>query len=415
MAQPLVFTVLPSAQRDAGGAMRGSFDDLLAIARRAEEAGLDGFFLADSLAFDLSFSRHNRFEPLTLAAAVLARTERIVTLVTVSTTFTHPFHLARHLSSLAHIGNGRIGVNLVTSFGGEENFGLADLPAPAERYARAGEYIDVMERLWRSWGPQRDAWSDIDFSGDHFTVKGALSIMPHEGPILVGQSGSSPPGIELAARVADFVFTGTQVDHVQRGYVDALTQSCGARRHDGMRPTILSGLAPIIGDTTEEAREHERMITGAFSFEQQLERLVEVLGGIELSDVDPDAPFPRERLLPIEEVARRQGRAAGIYEIIERNDLTLAEVVRTQNTSNGHRTVVGTADEVCDEIIRVADAGLSDGFIVLLPKHTVLADKVFDELFPRLALRGYLAPAGGDEGPRARLRRRVAGVRAGGV
>ena len=403
MTKSLVLTVLPSALRDPSGEIRESFRDVLAIAQRAERAGADGFFLADSLAFDVSFSRHNRFEPLTLAAGVLAHTERISVIATLSTTFTHPFHIARYLSSLSYIGNGRIGANLVTSFDGEKNFGLTELPDPAERYARADDFIDVIQQLWGSWGPYSDAWANINFSSEHFTVEGPLSIKPYPGKLLVGQSGSSPPGIDLAARVGDFVFTAAQVDHVLRHYTEALTKRCTDLRMDGKRPTILSGLAPIIGETPEQAREHERVIMGALSFEVQLDRLEEVLGDIDLSDVDPGDTFPRERLLPIEMVGRRQGRAASIYGLIEKNDLSLAEVVRSQNKSNGHRTVVGTADGVADEIVRIANTGLTDGFIILLPKYTELADKVFDELFPRLEHRGYLVPAGDAESTRSRF------------
>jgi len=341
-----------------------------------------------------------------LAAAILARTERIVVIVTLSTTFTHPYNVARYLTSLSHIGHGRIGVNLVTSFDGEKNFGLPDLPAPEERYDRAGEFIDVVHQLERSWGADQDSWTDIDFRGQYFNVQGPLSSKPYPEPILVGQSGSSPPGIRLAARVADFVFTAGQVDHIQRRYFEALTSQCMETRSDNTRPTILTGLAPIIGETTSEAEEYERELIGVLSFDEQRLRLEEVLE-IDLSDLGPKDDFPKKRLLPIEQLVRRQGRAADIYEIIEKNDLTLSEVVRTQNRSNGHRTVVGTADKVAEEIGRIADSGVTDGFILLLPKLSKAAEKVFEELIPRLQRNGHLAPSSSSIETRSRFLRRV--------
>jgi len=406
MSNPAIFTILPNAFYDGSQGGQLSIEDVVNMARRSEEVGVDGFFLADSLAFDVSFSRYNGFEPLTLAAAILARTERIVVIVTLSTTFTHPYNVARYLTSLSHIGHGRIGVNLVTSFDGERNFGLPDLPAPEERYDRAGEFIDVVQQLERSWGTNQDSWTEIGFSGKYFNVQGPLSSKPYPSPILVGQSGSSPPGIGLAARVADFVFTAGQVNHIQWRYFEALKDQCMKTRSDNTRPTILTGLAPIIGDTAKEAEEYERELTGVLPFEEQLHRLEEVLG-IDLSDVDPKDDFPKKRLLPIEDVVRRQGRAADIYEIIERNDLTLAELVRTQNRSNGHRTVVGTADQVAKEIGQIADAGFTDGFIVLLPKLANVADKVFTELIPRLERNGHLTPSSGADEARSRFLRRV--------
>lgn len=406
MTKPLVLTVLSNPSQDARGDVHDSFHHVLSIAQRAEDAGLDAVFLADSLAFDISFSRNNRFEPLTLAGALLARTERITLIMTISTTFTHPYNVTRYLTSLAHIGDGRIGSNLVTSFDGEQNFGLRELPNPDERYARAEGYIEVVRRLWSSWGPEGTQPTEINLSSKHFDVRGPLSNKPHNDELLVGQSGSSPPGIGLAARRADFVFTAAPVDHVLRQYFESLTASCLEQRADRTRPTVLCGLAPIIGDTHEEALERERALFGALSFEEQLDRLEQVLG-IDLSDIDPSHGFPRDRLLPIDQVIRRQGRAATIYEFIEKNDLTVAEVVRSQNTSNGHRTVVGTADEVAEQVACIAESGYLDGFIILLPKVSELADRVFDRLLPRLRQRGYLSPASDAPATRSRFLRRA--------
>lgn len=409
MTTSSVFTVLPSPP-DGAGIVQDSFSDVLAIARSAELAGLDGLFLADSLDYEPSFSSHTKFEPVSLAAAILSHVDRLTIITTISSTFNHPFHVARSLTSLAHIGQGRIGVNLVTSFGGEGNFGLTDLPAPNERYARAEEFVAVLGELWRSWGPQVQDPAPVDYSSDFLKIKGPLSIQPYPGDLLVGQSGQSPAGVELAAKVADFVFTAAQVDHVQHQYFQTMATSVSSVRTDGMRPTILAGLAPIIGETTQQAWEFERDLWGALPYAEQRARIEEVLG-VDLSDVDPGDRFPRERLMPIEDVSRRPGRAAAIYESIDRNDLTVAEVLRIHTRHNGHRTAVGTADEVADEIARISQLGTQDGFIILLPKRSELVRPVFDELFPRLQDKGVLVPAADAVDTRARFVRRRSAVR----
>lgn len=406
MTVPSVFTVLPSPPLAGGDEIRDSFQDKLVLARRAEESGLDGLFLPDSLDYEPEFSSHTKFEPISLAGAILSHVDRINVITTISTTFSHPFHVARSLTSLAHIGQGRIGVNLVTSFGGEQNFGFTDLPAPEERYARAEEFIDVLGQLWCSWGSETQEPAPIDYISDFLKVKGPLSIKPFPGELLVGQSGQSPAGVELAARVAQFVFTAAQHDHVQQQYFDTLTESVAEASSDGMRPTILSGLAPIIGDTPEQAWEYERAMWGALPYAEQRARIEDVLG-VDLSDVEPGDKFPRERLLPLDEIVKRPGRAATIYEFIEKNDLTVAEVVRVHTRHNGHRTVVGTADQVADEITRIAGLSSLDGFIILLPKRSELVDPVFDELFPRLRDRGVLVPAPDTDSTGARFSRRA--------
>lgn len=63
--------------------------------------------------------------------------------------------LARKLSTLDHITNGRIGWNIVTSFGNSEarNFGMDGMIPHDERYDRADEYMELCCRLWNSWEP----------------------------------------------------------------------------------------------------------------------------------------------------------------------------------------------------------------------------------------------------------------------
>ena len=253
MGSSTAFAVLPSPPRAGGAETRDSFRDVLGLARRVEESGADAFFLADSLAYDPSFSTHSRFEPVSLAGALLASLERLGVIITMSTTFGHPYDVARALTSLANIGAGRIGVNLVTSFGGEANFGLTELPAPEARYDRAREFIEAVNELIGSWGLHRATPEPVHHVGKHFDIAGPLSIKPYEGSLLVAQSGQSPEGIELAARSADLVFTAAQFDHLQQRYSDALTAASAQVRPDGTRPAVLAGLAPIIGTTAEEA------------------------------------------------------------------------------------------------------------------------------------------------------------------
>src|SRR5260370_24976376 len=77
--------------------------------------------------------------------------------VTLSTTFRHPYHLARILASLDHLSHGRACWNVVTSTTDFEarNFGLRDLPAKELRYARADEVVEACCALWDCW--QEDA------------------------------------------------------------------------------------------------------------------------------------------------------------------------------------------------------------------------------------------------------------------
>ena len=128
-------------------------------ARPDAEAGtFDALFFADGLNFGppatWAYKTTEDFEPLTTTAALSSVTECIGLVVTGSATLQHPYHLARQLLSLDHLSVGRAGWNLVTSFASAaaDNFSARGVVDHDERYRIAEEAIDVVKKLWDSWG-----------------------------------------------------------------------------------------------------------------------------------------------------------------------------------------------------------------------------------------------------------------------
>ena len=115
--------VLGTGNHSAGWRYEGAFASscslpvMQTIARTAERGKFDLFFISDGLAMDPGDhpSFVNRFEPMTLLAALSAVTTHVGLGATVSTSFGEPFHVARAFASLDHISNGRAGWNVVTS------------------------------------------------------------------------------------------------------------------------------------------------------------------------------------------------------------------------------------------------------------------------------------------------------------
>ncbi|MEX2697723.1 LLM class flavin-dependent oxidoreductase [Rhizobium mongolense] len=87
--------------------------------------------------------------PIIALAALSQATSEIGLIATVSTTFHHPYNLARQIGTLDHASGGRTGWNAVTSSVGEENFGET-LPSPEERYERAAEFIEIVNALYEA-------------------------------------------------------------------------------------------------------------------------------------------------------------------------------------------------------------------------------------------------------------------------
>src|ERR1043165_4791730 len=157
----LVVFVLGTGNHSAGWRMEDAFASscslpvMQTIARTAERGKFDLFFISDGLAMDPGDhpSFVNRFEPLTLLAALSTLTTHIGLGATVSTSFGEPFHVARAFASLDHISNGRAGWNVVTSTHDKAalNFSRTKLAEHDLRYEIATEFVNVVRGLWDSW------------------------------------------------------------------------------------------------------------------------------------------------------------------------------------------------------------------------------------------------------------------------
>ncbi len=169
----------------------------LELARILDEGRFDTFFLADavglldtyggSAATSLRTGTQSPLsDPLLLVSALAAGTTHLGFGVTVSTTYEHPYLLARKFTTLDHLTGGRVAWNIVTSQldSAARNLGLDTQIPHDERYERADEFLDVAYKLWEgSWEDDavvrdrdRNVYTDpgkvhgIAHRGRHFSV-----------------------------------------------------------------------------------------------------------------------------------------------------------------------------------------------------------------------------------------------------
>lgn len=74
-------------------------------------------------------------------------------MATLSTTLNYPYNIARQMKALDVISGGRVAWNAVTSStpAAVENFGIP-MKSRTERYEQAHEVIEVVQKLWGSFG-----------------------------------------------------------------------------------------------------------------------------------------------------------------------------------------------------------------------------------------------------------------------
>ncbi|PLZ03918.1 LLM class flavin-dependent oxidoreductase [Burkholderia sp. WAC0059] len=396
---------VPSAWRLPDADPRAFIDvgHYVRVAQIAEAGKLDAVFLADhaSIADQIEFRPIPAIEPTVLLASIAAATTHIGVIGTASTSYNEPYNIARRFASLDHVSGGRAGWNVVTTADAPSarNFGRDAVPDHAERYARAAEFTDVVKALWTSWDDDAfvgdkasGRFTDpakirpIAHRGRYFNVQGPLNL-PRSAqgyPVLV-QAGGSGDGRDLAGRHAEAVFSASQSFDESFAYRRDLNARAAAYgRTGGVK--VLAGLTTIIGATEAEALRRRDELVDLIPLAYSLHRLAGTLG-VDASRLNPDAPLPDDLVLP----GGGNGNHTFFHATIahaKQHGYTVRELIRSFAGGGGHRVIVGTPEQIADDIEHWFKGGAADGFN-LMPD--VLPDGLqdfVDGVVPILQRRG---------------------------
>jgi alkanesulfonate monooxygenase SsuD/methylene tetrahydromethanopterin reductase-like flavin-dependent oxidoreductase (luciferase family) len=167
------------------------------IAREAEEAGWDGFFLWDHILFDPSF--HPIVDPWIALAAIALNTKRIrLGVLVTGISRRRPWKLARETVSLDHLSNGRMVVGV--GLGEPPDWDFSNFGEVADAKLRGqmvDEGLDILNGLW-SGEPFR-------YDGTHYQIKEAIAFRPRPVqtpriPVWVGGTWDKARPQQRAAR-----------------------------------------------------------------------------------------------------------------------------------------------------------------------------------------------------------------------
>jgi FMN-dependent oxidoreductase (nitrilotriacetate monooxygenase family) len=371
------------------------------LTRRAEAAKFDFAFFGDGLY--ISEKSHpnflNRFEPLTLLAALAMVTSRIGLAATLSTTYSEPYTVARQFASIDHLSNGRAGWNIVTSplEGSALNYGKPEHPEHDLRYRMAQEFVDVTMGLWDSWEDDafiRDKATGVFFDpqkmhrlhhkGEFFSVQGPLNIArSRQGrPILI-QAGSSEAGKTFAARVADAIFTsqGSLAEALQ--FSQDVKQRAAKYGRNPEEILILPGCSPIIGHTRAEAEQKYQEIASLVDVQDALHYLGRYFNDLDFTQFGLDDPFP-----DLGDFGRNgwESTTDKLKHLARAEHLTLRQLAYRATTPKS--AFLGTPTDIADTMHAWFAAGAADGFMI---SGAVLPDGLTDfieHVVPILQERG---------------------------
>ncbi|WP_439594344.1 LLM class flavin-dependent oxidoreductase [Falsiroseomonas sp.] len=379
------------------------------IARVLEEACFDACFFADLLGlpdihggnFDAYLRKGGQIsylDPLTVLPVMGRVTQHLGLGATLSTTFQHPYHLARSLASLDLLTGGRAAWNVVTSATDLEarNLGMAGIPPKAQRYDRADEVLEACDALWNCWDADafvmdREAGVFIDpskvryanYEGEWVRTRGPLSLprSPQGRPVLL-QAGASDRGRDFAARWAELVFC---TPHSQ---ADGLAFRADIRARvagQGRAPEackVLPGIAVVVGETAAIAREKAAYLQSLIEPEAQT-MLHSALLGADLS-----------QHRTAEAVAAAQGHQGitgsqdRVLQLMRKEGLSFAEAA-----ARPRNLMVGTASDIADEMEAWFSAGACDGFVVFPTVFPRMFEDFGRLVVPELQRRGLFRTA----------------------
>ncbi|RLV51146.1 LLM class flavin-dependent oxidoreductase [Nocardioides mangrovicus] len=317
------------------------------IARAAEDVGFDAALTPTGAWCDDAW----------LSTAMISQvSQRLRFLVAFRPGLTSPFLAAQMAGTFQNLTGGRLLLNVVTGGESHEQRMYGDFLDKEERYARCGEFLDVVRRLWTG--------ESVTYRGEHLALEDAvLAQIPDPLPeIYFG--GSSPAAGDVAAKHADVYLTwGEPPEAVAEKieWISKLAAEEGREVRFGIR------FHTITRDTSEEAwAEADRLLAGIDE-----ETIAKVQSGLRRSESEG-----QRRMLALN---------GGSKDRLEIHPNVWAGVGLVRGGAG--TALVGSHTEVADRIEEYASLGISE-FVLSGYPHLEGAYWFGEGVLPVLAERG---------------------------
>ena len=375
------------------------------LAQLLERGLFDGLFIADIVGVydvyqhnvDVTLKESIQLpvnDPLLLVSAMAAVTKNLGFGLTANLTYEAPYLFARRFSTLDHLSRGRVGWNIVTGYldSAAKAMGLTEQIEHDRRYDQADEYLEVLYKLWEgSWendavlnDPQQRIYAQpakvhkVEHHGEFYQLEGyhLCEPSPQRTPVLF-QAGSSERGLLFAGQHAECVFISGQNPAATKAQVDKVRASAVAAGRKPEDVKIFMGLNVVVGATEElaqaklaEYRRYASAEAGVAHFSAST--------GIDFSQYELDEPIQHVKGNAIQSATK----------ILQNNDWTRRKLLDQHALGGRYITVVGSPEQVADELERwIAETGL-DGFnLTRLVTPESYADFI-DLVIPELQRRG---------------------------
>ena len=234
--------------------MEASWEYVKKLAQRSEEIGYDITLIAELFLNDIKGIEAPSLDAWSTAAALAAVTTKLELMVAVRPTFHQPAILAKQAANIDLISNGRLSLNVVSSWWADEarRYGV-HFEAHDDRYARTAEWLQVVNGAWNQPG--------FSQTGKYYSVsENVLTPKPVSRPRpVIYAGGESEAAKSLISSQCDaYVIHGDPPDRVAPKIADMQRR----RAEAGLAPMSVGMAAySIVRPTEREAREELARIT----------------------------------------------------------------------------------------------------------------------------------------------------------
>jgi FMNH2-dependent dimethyl sulfone monooxygenase len=234
--------------------MEASWDYVRRLTLRSEQTGWDLSLIAELNLNDIKGVEEPALDAWSTAAALAAVTSSIELMVAVRPNFHQPALFAKQAANIDRISGGRLALNVVSSWWADEatQYGL-QFDQHDDRYARTGEWLQVVDGLWSQ--------KRFSFDGERYKLKDAIcepKPVASPRPTIYAGGESEAAKTMIAGQCDAYVMHGDPVEAIRPKIADMATR----REKAGLGP-MQYGMAAyaIVRDSEAEAKRELDRIT----------------------------------------------------------------------------------------------------------------------------------------------------------
>ena len=331
--------------------MPATWDYVRDLTVRAEDLGYDLTLIAELNLNDIKGPESDSLDAWSTAAALAAVTKKLELMVAVRPTFHNPALLAKQAANIDRISNGRLTLNVVSSWWKDEalKFGIP-FDEHDDRYARTSEWLDVLDNCWSQ--------QHTSFSGNFYTVDdNLLSPKPYPQRTYSGLEKLIPNPCSLIS-TRPTLYAGGESETAK----NLIAAKCDAYLMHGDDPTTI---AAKIADMKQRRAKHPELPPLIFG----------VTGYCIVRDSESEANAEVERITAQPDPTQSPAGFANFQQWITGSQLEKKISLRDYSVSNRglQSGLIGTPEQVKQRLADFEGAGCSLVLLQSSPQHEEMA------------------------------------------